>query len=499
MKQSIYLLCFLIAMVGCSEERLGESSSGTITGTVIADGTNEKLENVKISTQPSTSTVFTNSNGVFTIENVIDKNYSVQADLDGYISQFEVANVSNGITVELVFEMQLEETANTPPSIPELLFPENNAVDLPNEVTFLWSSMDENENDEVNYTITLYNDSNEDVKIFESITDTTFTVQNLLSATRYFWQVAANDDVNESVQSALFNFQTIAPLQTDILFVKKVNGNNVIFSGTDDDEAPIFAITSSTDNCWRPRRNSTTGKIAFLKTVAGATHLFTMDPDGSNQFQVTQNIPVNGFDFNEIDFAWKPEGDKLLFPSFTKLYSINVDGSGQEFVYETTNGNFITELDWSDFNNIIAVKTNNSSGYNVEIFTIDVNGTLLNTVLSGMSGGAGGLDLNFDGSLLLYSYDISETELPDAYLPQQMRLFLYDISTGIPGDPLNTGVTNGFNDMDPSFVPNENMVIFSRKGVSTGSAPSVLINDFSGNTQNFELLFEDASMPDWEN
>ncbi len=497
MKYSIYILSLLVVMVSCSEDQLLETSSGAITGTVIADGTNVNLENVKISTQPSTSTIFTNTNGVFTISDIADESYSVQADLDGYISQFEVANVTNGTTVELFFELMLEETANNPPSIPELIFPKNNAVDIETDVVFMWSSIDENESDEVNYTISLFNDSNDEVALFNEIIDTTLTVDSLLASTRYFWQVSADDGVNEAVQSPLFNFQTITSPEADILFVKKINGNNVIFSGTEDEEAPIFALTSEAENCWRPRKNAITGKIAFLKTIGGATHLFTMDANGGNQLQVTQNVPVNGFDFNEIDFSWKPEGDKLLYPSFSRLYSINTDGSGQAIFYETTNGNFITEIDWSDFNNVIALKTNDSNGYNVEIFTIDLAGTLQDMILQGVPGGAGGLDLNIDGSLLLYTYDISGIELT-TYLPQDMRMFLHDITTGISGSQLLTGVTDGFNDVDPSFTPNENSVIFSRRGVSAGASTSVLIHEISGANENFDLLFDNTSMPDWE-
>ncbi len=47
------------------------------------------LENVKISTNPTSSIVFTDSDGNFEIQDVLVDDYSVQAEKDGYLTQFE--------------------------------------------------------------------------------------------------------------------------------------------------------------------------------------------------------------------------------------------------------------------------------------------------------------------------------------------------------------------------------------------------------------------------
>jgi len=69
-------------------------------------------------------------------------------------------------------------------------------------------------------------------------------------------------------------------------------------------------------------------------------------------------------------------------------------------------------------------------------------------------------------------------------------VFLYNLQTDILEGPLNTGVSNGFNDLDPSFSPNENSVILTRKGVSQGATPKVILHELLVNTQNFEIYLK---------
>jgi hypothetical protein len=484
----------LVLLSACSEDRIEGIQTGTIAGIAVVSGSNEVLANVKISTAPATSTVFTGEDGRFTIQNVPEGSYSVQADKDDYQSGFEPANVIPDVTIELVFEMMVDVVDNTPPTIPQLIAPVNNSTDLPLSVEFEWESTDVDVTDILKYTITLHNDVDDTVLVFSDIEERVYTIDNLNYGTKYFWQVAVDDGQNDPVLSEVFNFKTTVLPGLDFLFVRKVGDNNVIFAA--DAAGTLLQLTSSANNSWRPRRNSETNKIAFLKSVGGSIHLFTMDEDGSGQRQVTNSQAVNGFNFNEIDFAWSPEGSYLLYPSFDKVYKINRDGSGLTAFYQTTNGNFVTEVAWSKFNNIIGVKTNNSQGYNAEILTMNQMGSSIETVFSGQMGGAGGLDLNIDGTKLLYYYDTSGSELPN-YSLQDARLFIYDIpsQTTFGAD---TSVITGFNNIDPRFSPNENVIIYTERGRSANAPSSIYSHDYIASDQNSDLLFENASMPDWE-
>lgn len=491
-KYSLGILVVLLS--ACSEERIEGVQTGTIAGIAVVSGSNEVLANVKISTSPATSTVFTGEDGRFIIQNAPEGAYSVQADIDDYQSGFEPANVIPDVTIELVFEMMTDVVNNTPPSTPQLIAPTNNSADLPLSVEFEWDASDVDETDVLKYTISISNDIDDSVIIFSDIEEKVYTVDNLNYGTKYFWQIAVDDGQNDPVLSEVFAFKTTSAPGLDVLFVRKMGNNNVIIAA--DSLGTSLQLTSSSNNSWRPRRNSVTKKIAFLKSVGGSIHLFKMNEDGSGQQQVTSSQAINGFNFDEIDFTWSPEGDYLLYPVFDKIYKINKDGSGLTQLYQTTNGNFVTEVTWSRFNNVIAVKTNNAQGYNAEILTIDQTGAVVENIFSGQTGGAGGLDLNVDGTKLLYYYDISGSELPN-YSLQDARLFIYDIPSQTTLS-IDTSVIPGFNNIDPRFSPNENVVIYTQRGRSANAQSSIYTHDYISSDQNFDLLFENASMPDWE-
>ena len=489
-------ILFLFFMYSCNEDKIDEGQTGTLTGNVVSMGDNLPLANVKITTQPSSSTVFTDELGEFIIEDILIGQYSVQSEKEGYLVDFESANILANTAVNVVFELQISTANNKPPSKPVLIAPETNMVGSPLEVEFIWNPSDDpDEDDELTYKLTLQNDQNNTVEVFEELTSTTLTVNSLTYSTKYFWSVSVSDQINEPVISETSNFKTLSTPEYDYLVVQKNGSNNVIYSAKED--GSLLQLTSESTNSWRPRKNTTSHKIAYLQSVGGETHLFTMNEDGSNKVQVTQSIPVSGFNLNEIDFAWKPTGEVLVYPNFNKIYQINADGSGASEFYELTNGNFITEIDWSANNDIIALKTNSSEGYNVEIFTMDTSGTIIDIVLSGVSGAAGGLNLNVDGTKLLYSYDVSGSELP-SYNIQESRLFIYDSSTD-NSTQLNTLTTIGYNELDPRYSPNEDGVIFTYQGRAINSRKYIYTYAFNQDgEENLTLLFSDMSMADWE-
>ena len=195
------------------------------------------------------------------------------------------------------------------------------------------------------------------MQLIEKLLDTSYVLTNLTNGTKYFWQVSASDNINEEVWSTVYSFQTTEATQNRYLYVKQGSGNNIIYSS--DEAGNEFPLTSSNQNSWRPRKNLATNLVAFLRTDNFETQLYTMNPDGSNLFKVT-SVSVDGFKQSELDFSWSSNGAKLIYPHFDKLYEINKDGSGLRLLYQTPDGSFISECDWSSDGNTIALKTNNN-------------------------------------------------------------------------------------------------------------------------------------------
>ncbi len=102
------------------------------------------------------------------------------------------------------------------------------------------------------YSLEILNDLNSEILEFSNISDTTYTVSGLQYGIKYFWQVSASDDINEPHLSEIFTFETLPFPNNRFFFVRKINGNNVIFSG--DDEGNETQLTSENSNSWRPTK-----------------------------------------------------------------------------------------------------------------------------------------------------------------------------------------------------------------------------------------------------
>ena len=155
-----FILCF--TFLQCSEDYIEGSEKGIIKGIVVKHNTNEPLANVKISTAPTTSTIFTASDGSFEIKDVPIGDYSVKAELQGYIMEVQGANIVEfGQNVSLVFEMKDDNALNSPPSVPVLLTPADNSTDLGLDVNVTWNCTD-SDDDEITYKVILKKNKNSD-------------------------------------------------------------------------------------------------------------------------------------------------------------------------------------------------------------------------------------------------------------------------------------------------------------------------------------------------
>ena len=499
---NIILILTLSLFLGCSEETIDLVGVGTVTGRVVEANSFEPIENAKITLSPSSETQFSDVDGYFIMNEVEAGDYSVSATKEGYLTTFEAATISVDSEVNVIFEMEDDNALNRPPTTPILISPIEGSENQELSIQLVWSSSDPEE-DLITYRLEIKNDIDNSKIEVENIIDTTYVISDLKYGVKYFWQIAAYDDINPEVLSSIGSFETRNNPDNRYLYVKKgSNNNNLIYSGnfndSDNSVENEVLLTSENQNSWRPRKNQAANLIAFLRTANNETHLFTMNPDGSNILQVTSAIAVASYNYNEVDFSWSSNGDRLIYSHYDKLYVINKDGSGLQKIYETEDGSYITECDWSSDGSMIAIKTNDITGYDVSIFTIDMEGTILTTILSGVNGAAGGLNLSVDKKLLLYTYDVSEFE-SSSNRQLDTRIFVYEFSTSVATD-ISIFKGSGTIDLDPRFSPNEAEVIFvntSNDGISSKSIYKMDINSINTNNNRIEL-FQNAMMPDWE-
>lgn len=483
---------FLLFLVSCSEEKIGESEFGTVTGRVVNADTFEPLENVKILSSPTTSTVFTDADGKFTVSNVKVGEYSFQAQKDGFVAKFEATTVTVNNTSEIVFELKKASANNKPPTIPVLVSPVDNSAGQAIALDLTWTDTDP-DNDDLIFKVTLRNNSNSDVKVYDAIKEKKLTLTDLIYGTKYYWQIEVTDGVNTPVLSAVSSFSTLAFPATRYLFVKNINDNNVIF--TADDAGKQYQLTSSDKNYWRPRRNNQANKIAFIGTNGSQNDLYTMNYDGTGVKRVTSSVPVAGFNSDYIGYSWNASGSEFIYPNFDKLYKINSDGSGLTKIFQTPNGKFISECDWSADGTKIALKVNDANGYNAEIYIISPSGVVTTSIISGQNGAIGGLNFSVTGQKLVYTRDVAGYESSN-YRQLDSRIFEYNFTTGLSTQILTEKIT-GTNDLDVRYSPNESELIFTNTS-NDGISIKNILKTTIGSTNSRTVLFSGTAMPDWE-
>lgn len=497
-----FLAVLFLFTLGCSEDTLDPEITGTITGVVIDKDTDEPLGGVVIKTNPTTTTTMTASNGTFTISPIAVDDYSIQAEFDGYNTGFEPASITENNISEVIIELSKNTEDNDPPTVPQLIFPEDGAEDLDLEVQFIWDAED-SDGDEITYLLQLRNGLTQEIQDFEVVQDTFFTVSGLTLATNYFWEVTADDLENDPVTSSISEFTTLTQPDNPFFFTKLEDGNNIIYSGnqgsgsTPEINQNILQLTSAENNSFKPRKNATVNKVAYLRNVGGDTHLFTMNLDGTNKQQVTNSIPLGGFRVEELGFTWAQDGGSIYYPYFDKLYRINVDGSSRTLEYTTPDGSLISEIEIPQFNqDLLLLKTNNFQGYNVRIYTYNTDTDVEeNVILENVPGAALSIDISADGNRVLFSRDIDEAENTN-YRIFNARLFEHDIALATTVQ-IGNDVVAGQNDYQCRYSPSEGGVIFTRQENFPNAVPSIFTLQF-GQDDNDKQLFEPGFFPDWE-
>lgn len=492
MKIGLKILACFILLMSCSEEQLEDTGTGKIKGRVVDVRAYTGIENARVSSNPTTSTVYTDKDGYFTIENVPAGKYAFQAQKDGFIARFVPATIEKDIEIEVIFELEVSTATNKPPEIPVLTAPADNVTGQALSLDLTWTAKDP-EGDPLTYTVTVKNGTTDEVKTYSDLKTTTLNIKDLSFSTKYYWQVTVSDGINKPINSVTNSFRTLAFPNPRFMYVKKIKNNNVIF--TADEDGNELQLSSAEVNSFRPRKNLSINRIAYISSDGSLYQIFSMNPDGTDVKKITNFIPVAGFNMDNVSYSWSTNGSQLIYPNFDKLYRINSDGSGLIQLFKTPNGKFISECEWSRDGSQIVLKVNDVSGYSVEIYAIDMSGNVLYQVLSGVTGGASGIDISIDNSKVIYTRDVSGFENSD-YRRLDSRIFIYTVATNASAE-LDSQKENGFNDLDVKFSPNEAEVIFvntSNDGLSAKNIQKTSVSNSSTRT----TLFQNASMPDWK-
>ena len=145
--------------------------------------------------------------------------------------------------------------------------------------------------------------------------------------------------------------------------IVKVN----VFSGL------ATTLVSSPDPFPDPQWAPDNSKIAYLKTTAGATDVWTMNPDGTGQTQLTTVGTVAAPSTAGGAIAWSADSSKLAFvvgPSPYAIWVVNANGTGAHAITTPTSSPLFSAFgpSWSpDGSQILFIK----NGATLELMNAD--------------------------------------------------------------------------------------------------------------------------------
>ncbi|MBL6448093.1 PD40 domain-containing protein [Fulvivirga sp. 29W222] len=484
---AIFLISFLF--YSCTEDTIDPVYLGSIHGVVLSKSSLEPIEEVEITTVPVTSVVFTDNKGTFVINEIPEGEYSVVTKADGYSRESVKVKVIRNTSTELGVKLSSSTLLAPAPFTP---VPENGATNTPLTTVLKWA-VDNNSDDELSYTVRLF-ESNNINPLIESVQlpDTTLTVENLKHGTTYYWYVDVVSSTGYITSGPTWRFQTIPFPENRIVFTSSKSDNYEIYSSSPG-ATSLVQLTSSDHYELRPLLSSKRDLIAFSSNKNVDYHIYTMNYNGSEVRQVT-TLPIAGFHNQGIGFSWSPDNGQFIYSHYDKLYRI--DRTGVDLVKIATapkNRNF-RSCDWTSVGNKIVVETIGSTIYDSEIYLMNANGTDTVKLVDNLSGIIQSPSFSIDGKQIMYTRDVSGYESSTGR-QLDARIFIKDIES-LDVIEVSGGKPNGTNDLQPRFSPDGAKIIFVNASNDGSGKKSIWIMNKDGSDR--QLLIEDAEMPHWQ-
>lgn len=490
-KQSIIFFFLLIFFHSCKETDFVPDTFGSVFGQVLEEGTNSAIQDATITTNPPTDILQTDELGRFALEDIKTGSYTIRIEKAGFETKVENLAILENKSINVVINLISDSLANNPPLAASAPMPSTGIKELETSVSLSWTASDP-DGDPLTYDLKLFNfDQSQSTIIAEDLTIPEYELTELDYGSEYFWQVIVKDGKADPVNGDLWSFETAPFPDHRFLFTRNQNGKYDIFSS--DEFGDAIQLTDNSVNNWRPRMNPDRDKIAFLSNAGLETHLYTMNRDGSEMEKVS-SISVNGSNIFDLDFTWSPDGEKLLYMDGNKLYTVNRDGTGTTLFAEAPNGFTYAECDWTLINDRIIARLVGDNLYNSIIYLYDVDGNLIQSLLTDIPGSTGGPMISIVGTGMVYTQDVSGYEVPDGR-QLDARILTRELFGFVPVD-LSSDKIPGTNDLDPRFSPDGAWIIFTNTNNDGISQKDIYRMKVDGTDR--ELLFENAEMPDWK-
>jgi len=233
----------------------------------------------------------------------------------------------------------------------------------------------------------------------------------------------------------------------------------------------VTRLTNNTGEVWdvHPAWSPDGSRIAFARYDTNDYEIFTMNADGSNVVQLTNNA---GWDYNP---AWSPDGLRIAYAGNAtgvwQIYVMNYDRSNKQAVTSSGNDVYNVEPDWSPDGSKIAFEQNGE----ICIMNADGSGFVKLTNNTWFDAEP---QWHPDGSKLVFTSQMLLD--PQGSTKRYPAICVMDLTTGAI-TPITSELVNKW---EPAWSPDGKQIVFQRRGISDTNWEIVIINaDGSGFTQ----------------
>ncbi len=483
----LMIILVTLLFTGC-EDTIESPLTGTLSGRVFDNENLMPLGGIRISTNPYSDVVETDSMGNFTIHDIKEGEYNVIASKGGYKSESVTITVffQETTEVELVLEKSPEDDKS--PVFTDKFHPAHQTVIDELFVEFAWQTK---HSDSVSYDLVLFDNSTiNDPIIYKDLSDTLLRVEGLKFSADYFWQLIAHDG-DQSIYTEVRRFRTPSFPDNRILYSAMSDESLQLFVGDSLKENSV-KMTFDRHHSWNARVNKQKTAIAFQSSRDVESHLYVMNLDGTDVQRLT-NFRIGGFFHQRIEYDWAPNGGHIIFSSYDNLYRVNIDGSGLKTIAKAPENKNFREVVYSPDGSKIFVMVVGSNVLDRQIYQMDKNGANLALIYEDPGYALAHLDVSPAGKHLLFSKDVSGHESTTGRL-LDAQIFELNISGGELRN-LSQRKEAGTNDIQAVYSTDGGRIVFVNSRNTISATPSIWTMKI--NSEYRREIIQGGMMPCW--
>ncbi|MEZ5079973.1 MAG: hypothetical protein R2878_04785 [Thermoleophilia bacterium] len=182
-----------------------------------------------------------------------------------------------------------------------------------------------------------------------------------------------------------------------IVAVANIGGNFELFTYNPDGTVETN-VTNDAGLDYSPAWSADGTKIAFTSDRGGSAAVWVMDADGSNPTEIPNTAGVASSTTGAL--GWSPDGLKIVFDAGASLKIINIDGTGLTTVGPM--GDDIDHPEWSPDGTRIAFDLAPSEGGNSDVWVMNADGTNQTNLTNSPSTDDSWPDWSPDGASLVF-------------------------------------------------------------------------------------------------